>query len=78
VNPPGENLVALIRKIRDKMNITVILIDHNMRAVFGICDKLTVLNHGQKIFEGSPREVVQNKEVIEAYLGTAKGTEDVS
>ena len=78
MNPTeASNLVALIRKIRDKMNITVILIDHNMRAVFGICDKLTVLNHGQKIFEGSPREVVQNKEVVDAYLGTAKGTEDV-
>jgi branched-chain amino acid transport system ATP-binding protein len=78
MNPTeASHLVALIKKIRDKMNITVILIDHNMRAVFGICDKLTVLNHGQKIFEGSPKEVVQNQEVVEAYLGTAKGTEDV-
>jgi branched-chain amino acid transport system ATP-binding protein len=78
MNPTeASHLVDLIRKIRDEMKITVILIDHNMRAVLGICDKLTVLNHGQKIFEGSPREVVQNKEVIEAYLGTAKGSEDV-
>jgi len=78
MNPTeASHLVNLIRKIRDEMKITVILIDHNMRAVLGICDKLTVLNHGQKLFEGSPREVVQNKEVIEAYLGTSEGAEDV-
>jgi branched-chain amino acid transport system ATP-binding protein len=78
MNPTeASHLMNLIRKIRDEMKITVILIDHNMRAVLGICDKLTVLNHGQKLFEGSPREVVQNKEVIEAYLGTSEGAEDV-
>jgi len=78
MNPTeASHLMGLIRKIRDEMKITVILIDHNMRAVLGICDKLTVLNHGQKLFEGSPREVVQNKEVIEAYLGTSEGAEDV-
>ena len=78
MNPTeASHLMDCIRKIRDEKNITVILIDHNMRAVLGVCDKLTVLNHGQKIFEGSPTEVVQNKEVIDAYLGTAKGTEDV-
>lgn len=78
MNPTeASHLMDLIRKIRDEMKITVILIDHNMRAVLGICDKLTVLNHGQKLFEGSPREVVQNKEVIEAYLGTSEGAEDV-
>ena len=52
MNPTeASHLMDLIRKIRDEMKITVILIDHNMRAVLGICDKLTVLNHGQKLFE---------------------------
>jgi len=73
----AKNMMDHIKKIRDQMGITIILVEHNMRVVLGVCDKITVLNYGQKIFEGYPREVVKNKEVIEAYLGADKSREDV-
>lgn len=63
-----EHLMAIIRKIRD-LGITVVLIEHDMRLVMNICDTITVLNYGQKLAEGTPREIKNNPSVIEAYLG---------
>jgi len=63
-------MVGHVKRIRDEMGISVIIVEHNMKAVLSLCDKITVLNYGQKIFEGSPKEVVGDKEVIEAYLGS--------
>ena len=57
-----------IKRVRDS-GVTIILVEHNMRTVMGICDRIVVLNYGTKIAEGSPSEIKGNKQVIEAYLG---------
>lgn len=62
-------MVEIIRRIRD-LGITVVIVEHNMKAVMNLCDRLVVLNFGQKIAEGLPKEIQTNKEVARAYLGT--------
>ncbi len=64
-----EELMNTIRFIRDKFNIAILLIEHDMKLVMGVCEKITVLNFGQVLTSGSPSEVQNNPEVIKAYLG---------
>ena len=70
MNPSeADELKALIRGIRDKFNVAVLLIEHHMDVVMGISDRIYVLNYGTLIAEGTPREIQQNEDVINAYLG---------
>jgi branched-chain amino acid transport system ATP-binding protein len=60
--------MELVKKIRDR-GVTIVMIEHVMKAIMSICDRIVVLHHGEKIAEGTPEEIVRNKTVIEVYLG---------
>jgi len=64
-----EELTAFIREIRDKFNLTVLMIEHHMNLVMDISDRIYVINFGREIANGTPTEVQNNEEVIKAYLG---------
>ena len=71
MNPlEATSMVGLIRRIRDEFGTTVILIEHQMRVVMGVCERITVLDYGQTIADGTPEEIQRNERVIAAYLGT--------
>lgn len=67
---PGElvDLTILIRKIRDN-GTTIIMVEHLMKLIMDVCDKIAVLCFGEKIAEGTPQETIENEKVLEAYLG---------
>jgi branched-chain amino acid transport system ATP-binding protein len=62
-------MLDLVRMLRDKRGMTLIVIEHNMKAVMGLCDRIVAISYGKKIAEGSPEEIAKNRDVIEAYLG---------
>ena len=69
-----QAFTEFVRKMRDERKLTVLLIEHDMRVVLGVSERVTVLDHGEKIAEGAPAEVTANERVREAYLGTRATT----
>lgn len=68
---PGElpMMIELIKRLRDERGVTMLVVDHNMRFIMNLAERLIVLHYGKKIAEGKPQEVATNKAVVEAYLG---------
>jgi branched-chain amino acid transport system ATP-binding protein len=64
----SNEAIELIRLI-NKQGVTVLIVEHVMKVIMGLCDRVTVLHHGEKIFEGTPKEVVNDKRVVKVYLG---------
>ena len=64
-----RHMMDLIRKVRES-GITILLVEHDMQAVMGLCERITVVNFGRLLTEGAPDEIKHNKDVIEAYLGS--------
>jgi len=70
MNPQeSQDLMGFIAKIRDEFDLTILMIEHHMQVVMGVCEKIYVLDYGITIAEGNPFEIQNNKKVIEAYLG---------
>lgn len=65
-----QDLMDSIKVIREKMGVSILLIEHDMNLVLGISERLIVLNYGEILAEGKPEEVIQNEEVVKAYLGS--------
>ena len=64
-----EDLMKIVRRIRDEYNITILLIEHDMKFVSGLCDEITVLNFGTSLIQGPPEVALNDPEVIKAYIG---------
>jgi branched-chain amino acid transport system ATP-binding protein len=64
-----DEVCSLLRKINKEYGIAILLVEHNMRAIWQICERVAVLNFGEKIAEGPPKEIANNPKVIESYLG---------
>jgi len=69
----SKEMIELIQRLQDQ-GLTFIMVEHVMRIIMGLCERIVVLNFGKKIAEGTPEEIANNEQVIEAYLGREGST----
>jgi branched-chain amino acid transport system ATP-binding protein len=72
-----DSLLSIVMSLKDRYGLTILIVEHILRVVMDTCDRVTVLDHGEKIGEGTPEEVKNDHAVIEAYLGQEMDDEEI-